>query len=215
MPNKSISLHQWEMQALLDKRLKQVRRPVRDQPPNTMPNYIPGTVFNADNPFWSSLTLEQVKANCCSEQWHTAKSPYAVGDVLAVKETWRYIEKTAWLERDNDGKRFYQYKIDNCEVDTIGGYESEQTKEFWERGKIETLSPEKWRSPVTMPIWAVRKHLLVTGIRCERVQEMTAQDAVKCGYDINTHTWKVWDKDNPKYLYDSNPWQWVWDINIA
>lgn len=78
-----------------------------------------------------------------------------------------------------------------------------------------------WRPSIHMPRWASRINLEVTGVRVERVQDISEDDAIAEGMEIvpvGTATWTnrqsfsiLWDKINAKrsHSWDSNPWVWV------
>ena len=79
----------------------------------------------------------------------------------------------------------------------------------------------QWRSPLFMPRWASRVHLVVTSVRLERLQDITAADARREGItpsgDDQADVWsysKAWDAINGK----KSPWAgspWVWAIGLA
>lgn len=73
-----------------------------------------------------------------------------------------------------------------------------------------------WRPSIFMPRWASRITLEVTGVRVERVQEISEEDAQaegvahRCDYKV------VWDAINgKKYPWSSNPWVWVIEFKRA
>lgn len=79
----------------------------------------------------------------------------------------------------------------------------------------------RWRPSIHMPRWASRITLEVTGIRAERVQDITIRDILAEGID-SSPSWdsddviaakwiELWDGINAKrgYSWDSNPWVWV------
>ena len=78
----------------------------------------------------------------------------------------------------------------------------------------------KWRPSIHMPRWASRITLEVTGVRVERLQDISEADAWAegCeGYDDDVTGGKsgyreyceLWEKINGKGSWDLNPWVWV------
>ncbi|EKN4037605.1 hypothetical protein NUF46_003928 [Yersinia enterocolitica] len=80
------------------------------------------------------------------------------------------------------------------------------------------VSPEKWTPSLHMPRWASRINLLITGIRVERLNDISEQDALAEGVSANEHSparyvfgslWQsIYGADNPK-SWQANPWVWV------
>jgi len=135
------------------------------------------------------------------------KCPYGqVGDRLWVKETW-------W----EDSGDIY-FKVDCPTM---------PTNMHFEKGK--------WKSALFMPRKFSRINLEITGLRVERLQEITGEDAITEGfltyfgtksYDeykmgtlmhspISQFT-QYWDSLNAKrgYGWETNPWVWVIEFKI-
>jgi hypothetical protein len=142
------------------------------------------------------------------------KLPYHIGDILYVRETWR---RTGTTEEP------YAYKAEEPVLNLV--------REF---GNILTLC-YKWRPSIHMPKEAARIFLRVTGVRAERLQDITEDGAWDEGvgdpYDYQNPdyydrpqmlgvTFKraafagLWDsiiKPNEidQFGWDANPWVWV------
>lgn len=142
------------------------------------------------------------------------RPPYQPGDILWVRETWQTKRGGGYL-----------YK-----ADTIGSFDLFITPE----GRVVNYIP--WRPSIHMPREAVRIFLRVTGVRVERLQEITesgtkAEGAVKSYPYTDPETGEtafmldekgtylsgfsqIWDstikpKDLAAYGWDANPWVWV------
>jgi len=176
------------------------------------PNIAPLFEFSAE-----SITNEQLTDGAMTQI--DIRSPYQIGQRLWVRE--------GYCLRD-DGT-VYSYRADYPKPNA-----------FWkDGGKDYGLNEDyTWKSPIFMPRWASRITLEVTNIRCERVQDITEEDAVSegitdggcltcgcpepCGCDNpqpdrrDSYT-SLWDTLNAKrgYPWDSNPWVWVIEFKEA
>jgi len=114
------------------------------------------------------------------------KCPYGdKGDLLYVKETWRYYD---WTE---DGEPYIQYRADESVRLISHGIPDE----WWEKltdiwsilsdrenfQKHGAARDTKWRSARFMPKWASRLPLVNDGSRPEKLQSITEEDAIREG----------------------------------
>lgn len=85
--------------------------------------------------------------------------------------------------------------------------------------KMESGLPENRTVPsIHMPRWASRINLEITGVRVERLQEISVSDAIAEGYDGSIQSpvdpsikWysDLWESINGSGSWDTNPWVWV------
>lgn len=157
--------------------------------------------------------------------------PYRVGDVLYIRETWRPTAgkmhtidlSTKKIVKTTEHKG-YEYKA--C---TPGKRPYYFPDGFKESEDIEHLSEitysGKWRPSIHMPKEAARLFLRVTGVRAERLQNMSAADIDREGLIQNTEEHEttpeyfmrwidLWNstispKDAELYGWEANPWVWV------
>lgn len=124
------------------------------------------------------------------------KCPYGYpGDRLWVKETWiELIDQEA-------GHNLIAYKADGDNIKV--GYD---------------INSIKWHSPRFMPKWASRITLEITGIRAERLRDITIEDATAEGFYCGNQSYadvypfiEAWDSLNARHGYPwiDNPWVWV------
>lgn len=131
--------------------------------------------------------------------------PFQVGDLLYVRETWARFRGWCWGP-------VYVYKA---------GYDPKQLPPVY-------ITKWHWHPSIHMPKEAARIFLRVTGLRAERLQDITNVDAVREGCNPIWHRnesgatvyegtpidsfRQVWDRTTTKYDWSVNPWVWVIDF---
>lgn len=154
---------------------------------------------------------------------HETVCPYGQpGDRLWVRETWGQVSWTTIIGRPKPPRVETVYRAGPHSFDR-------DVPHGWTAGN-------RWRSPIHMPRWASRITLEVTGVRVERVAEITEADAQAEGVahgnvagldvDIDGDVWngayrrafrRLWDSLNTKrgYGWGTNPWVWVMEFRRA
>ena len=144
------------------------------------------------------------------------------GDRLWVRETYAivgvssYKVSVARAERMPPGKTL---------ADTDGGLELIEVDQPTAAWAYQRVDQERWKPAIFMPRWACRLELDVTGVRVERLQDITWQDTFAEGFEprpvsVDPHVHRdaardwymdLWDSLNAKrgYGWAVNPWVWV------
>jgi hypothetical protein len=133
--------------------------------------------------------------------FHAVKCPYSTGDILWVRETFRYCQPYG-CESLN-----YEYKTGEtgCAVNPDIHY------------KINDY--ERWRPSIHMPRAACRLNLKILSIRVERLHDITEEDAIREGLSKiskdNGITWKYGIPDNDGLPgIDDHGWPWTeWNVS--
>jgi len=147
------------------------------------------------------------------------------GDRLWVRETWGYIDPDC----SGDGS-------DDDEPEGPGAFcdellqDGHPLRDFWRRRVdyratwqdpkygIGPDAPKRWRSSIHMPHWASRITLEVTGVRVERLRDISRGDAMDEGCPFpnmakgdDPRRWYagLWDDINGAGSWATNPWAWV------
>jgi len=216
------------VRAILDGQKSQTRRVVREikQPGDTRyaMSLPPDEAYLlADNKTWRFDARGGVSR-------YDVPCPYGQPcDRLWVRETWRLSPDAceAWPEDEKPCRGFIDYRADGSSLER-------HAPDF---AAIERLTigrdpewdwdspPHSWRSSIHMPRWASRITLEITGIRVERLQEISADDAIAEGIHLNLDEagntpWpsvaiakyrELWDSINARrgHSWESNPWVWV------
>ena len=162
-----------------------------DRAGNEYPKDVPGTYATFESEY--------------EPHYPVFKSAYEVGDLLYVRETWNYgtvdsdckeySVPECWFEEEdwrNDGK--YKYII--CR--------------FWYKADPEDEEDMvklggRWRPSIHMPKEAARIWLRVTGIECQRIQNITVDDARAEGIVVDEYSneaGETFHTDN-----DGNTWE--------
>lgn len=134
---------------------------------------------------------------------HVIPCPHGVpGDTLWVRESF-----SAWFQCIH----WYNYKgiRDDLAASNV----------FYRATHHYPDDDQKWVPSIFMPRWASRITLEITGVRVERVQEISEADAIAEGMTMigpaaltnRTSFARLWDTINAKrgYGWDVNPWVWV------
>lgn len=134
-------------------------------------------------------------------------SKFHVGDILYVRETWKQYEKRVGEGEHCCLAKFYGYKADEDN--------SNNPSEFYEGN---------WKPSIHMPKDAARIFLKVTGLRIQRLKDITDEGCLSEGVkqnredmmQINVFTAfrDIWNstvnkKELNKYSWNANPYVWV------
>jgi hypothetical protein len=154
-------------------------------------------------------------------------------------------QEPGWVSIVGDYRRFCPYGVPSdklwvreafmysvCGSENERGYEDciEYRADFGKK----IVSPDyphkddidcKWRPSIHMPRWASRITLEVTGVRVERLQEISYSDAVQEGVGLHGSWWidtqgkahrspieayqSLWELINGPGSWEANPWVWV------
>lgn len=221
MKERPILFNPHEVINTLDGRQTQFRRVVKnrsncpdfyahrpDDPCHPYPYY-----FRRADAVWDSFkTIEELAAKYC---------PFGqVGDHLWVRESFTY-----W-EDDEFGGDYLEYRTGHRR--SLGDWEHPHPIYDHCIGRF-----GKWTSPVAMPRWASRIILENTGVRIERLQDISEEDAIAEGiielanreFSLNGGQFRanyavgsfrqLWDSINKKHPWANNPWVWVVDFKLA
>lgn len=211
------------VRAILEDRKTQTRRIVKPQPPSKY--WLIGTAHTGqdvglyyESGKWRMTGAVGVCREAMGNLWpknHEWKCPYGtVGDRLWVRETWCHAAD------DNDRFKYNaDGNLDNsCCHFRADGYEvmhidREETKAG--------LPKSPWRPSIHMPRWASRITLEITGVRVERLKEISEQDAIAEGVKFGTGQPRecrtcgrgafmdLWESINGTDSWAANPWVWV------
>jgi len=174
------------------------------------------------------------------------------GDRLWVRETWAYFDP------DGSGEDYDSDHNDDGKAGPCGVYRAEMLqdghplRDYWRRRiaykatfaeqkyGMGPVGPSKWRPSIHMPRWASRITLEVTGVRVERLLDISEADAIAEGIEraddfFGCPCWKcygedadvvapddpigsyrsLWESINGPGSWDANPWVWVVEFRRA
>jgi hypothetical protein len=153
-------------------------------------------------------TIEKMPWSCTSISRHVG-CPYGEpGDRLWVRETFAIVPRTAY--RCSEGVQQTLRPDDPYEHDAA------IYREGWTRSR----GGFRWRPSIHMPRWASRITLEVTGVRVERLRDISEDDAraegspwAACGAPQDgSHKAgfaQLWESINGPGSWVANPWVWV------
>lgn len=240
------------VRAILEGRKTQTRRVVNPQPEN---GTALGFLIKMPNASGSCAHFHRVDEQGIHGQELTVHCPFGQpGDRLWVREAWRIgawdcdiggiavdycdAQRREWLipfatKTEEPHEVFERLWIDCCDELAAKGIQHDSDGRYnWKAGE----SPLRWRPSIHMPRWASRINLEITGVRVERLNDISEADALAEGIESLTGDKTIyhWDFPNPrpnhavsgyksataayKELWsdiygreslDGNPWVWV------
>lgn len=154
----------------------------------------------------------------CSESFAGLVAKYKVGDIIYMKEPYRFAPDVDFI--------IYKFDFPNGRDEYPGC------------DKVDT--PVEWKNKLFMPSSAARHFIKITGVRAERLQDITEEDCFRegitdCDYggmqcvvyglqkglffdELGTTPKEAYaaliDKINGKGTWDSNPFVWVYDYKL-
>jgi hypothetical protein len=170
------------VRALLDGSKTQTRRIVKPQPEWTEPNTQWQTGTGHSGPGWYAHNSDYPEEGALFY-----RCPYGqTGDRLYVRET--------WAETDlHDGTPVVAYRAGGCiPVGRDTGDGPDFLIHKW--AQPDTTCCEAWKPSIHMPRWASRITLEITGVRVERLQDISEADALAEG--IRTVRTPEWDRQH-------------------
>ncbi len=155
--------------------------------------------------------------------------PYGqVGDRLWVRETWAPVYASYSHEYPTEGYYF------EWEPDMHGALEKDAPQlETYYRADGEGKYPAEidggeihWKPSIFMPRWASRITLEITGVKVERIQDISESDVEREGTPMvaprpsgvdRVDFAYLWDSINAKrgYGWDVNPWDWALTFKVV
>jgi len=213
------------VRAVLGGRKTQTRRVVKPQPPH----------WRWADRKWDD-SCANVAMSASREYW--VKCPYGLpGDRLWGRETFQWVDPMDWSGTIVECPSIDKWPL-HPEDWTTGCREVGVAYRAEGEAEDQLLLPPDlgWRPSIHMPRWVSRINLEVTGVRVERVREISEDDAVDEGIPvmIEGHIWycadgenttrepidafeTLWDSINAKHGFgwDSNPWVWVVEFEVA
>lgn len=147
-------------------------------------------------------------------QFAKAASPYGrPGDRLWVRESWGYFDP------DGTGEDYDRDHNDEGKAGPCGTYcdemlqEGNPLRDYWRRRIAYAATwqdkpygsgvpgPKRWRPSIHMPRWASRITLEVTGVRVERLQDISEADAIAEGIHKPVGS-QFWHSNDLAHLWD-------------
>lgn len=182
------------VRSILEGRKTQTRRVMKVQPPSD--RYQQLHIMASTNTrqvgkgHWAVLNAEKTSVIESDKRYFSC--PYGrPGDRLWVREA-------------------FQYGL--CTESTFA-YRATHKPSDLEEGWDERI---KWRPSIHMPRWASRINLEITGVRVERLQDISEEDALAEGVTVNQNTHqavhqfcRLWRDINGQDSWAESPWVWV------
>lgn len=202
------------VRAILEGRKTQTRRIVKGK----------GTWAVVDNPD-SERTWPGAEDEC--GDWQDFECPYGeIGNRLWVRESFCQLRREHYHDGSKPREAFMDVydRVNGCAyaADTQPGTDGDDARREY---------GYKWTPSIHMPRWASRITLEITGVRVERLNDLSESDAIAEGIEPVRQIWKLYGKRQPgtaeatgqprkSYVslweaingpgsWVANPWVWV------
>lgn len=221
----------------------QTRRVVRPQPPVSVTDIISNC---------SDFVAAYPNRKAIQPFLYRTKSPYGYpGDILWVRETHAKYQVVHRVTKPGNGASYSEIGDGEIAYRADGYGTIEEFKEhvmltsgFASGVEAVEVYRDRWLPSIHMPKWACRLFLRITDIRVERVQDISEDDAIAEGIDMESEFASLciniegcsahsndltqgsavmsvfqdlWDSINLKrgYGWDVNPWVWVVEYEVC
>lgn len=175
------------VRALLEGHKTQTRRIIKDPVPTQFPDWFAGAKWDPE------FGMVVVDSTGTGRGTWSRECPYGQpGDQLWVREAWQSL-----VEHDH---------LSPSKIPEGSGIQYQATYDGW---------VSKGRPSIHMCQWMSRITLEITGLRVERLQAITEEDAKAEGCGAHpvgaARGWfhDLWDEINGPESWDANPWVWV------
>jgi hypothetical protein len=186
MNEKGILFNTEMVQAIQEDRKDITRRPIKKDITNRFDVDVDGTVTSY---------IDQATGDILNP---VILAPYAIGDILWVRETWCKLYDLDNNDQIIEGTQHYYYKANNMLPPYTHILKNDGTyTENW-----------IWRPSIHMPRSAARLFLSVLSVRIERVQDITESDALREGFNLRAEFLQWW---NGQYGEEKD---WCWAIEF-
>lgn len=195
------------VRAILDGRKTQTRRVMKPQPSHDSELQV--GFFEPTNTDRNGMQYPGKSVFGCWNDEDGWKCPFgSPGDRLWVRETWT-----------PDHKDFYPHFPVCYQADFGPEYERKHGK-VWS-SEQNAWFPWRWRPSIHMPRWASRITLEITGVRVERLNDISEEDAIAEGMDWHRGPLRVghtnplsafqslWESINGDGSWALNPFVWA------
>jgi hypothetical protein len=187
----------------------QTRRPIKDQPPVWAAH--PSTARSGYGDVFVHWTDGGTVDCACWPKDEPIRARYRPGDVCYVKET--------WMTQGADSR---EALMKSCQIMPDILYRADRE-----------MSGFKWRSSMMMPAWAARAWVRIDAVRCERLNDISEEDAIAEGVAPMTEPIgmsrafppdflrfqphasafaDLWNELHGPGAWEANPWLWVYSF---
>jgi len=218
------------VRAILEGRKTVTRRPVKGSQIPKERHDEPDPAFRwsavgQHDPRWGFLVTGATEAECAQELARAGRCPHGKpGDRLWVRESWWQAGENIMTHPEDDegvwsGSNRVHYSADGLPPNEPNRYYPEGLR----NGRFSAANPDRiWRHrpSIHMPRWASRILLEITGVRVERLQDISEEQAIAEGCFFTNygrrcgHGGKGWqevgDCPAPEAHHPQNN-GWMWD----